>query len=92
MPFREEKERKSLSTKKEEKHLTTVMIPWYTRLHLMLGLRNASSHLALARFDLVTIDEGHCSGFGTRHEILDHFGTAIHLGMKVTHLLVFTWR
>lgn len=35
-------------------------------------------------FDLVIIDECHRSGFGTWREILDHFGTAIHLGMTAT--------
>jgi len=35
-------------------------------------------------FDLVIIDEAHRSGFGTWREILDHFGTAIHLGMTAT--------
>lgn len=35
-------------------------------------------------FDLVIIDECHRSGFGTWREILDHFGTAIQLGMTAT--------
>jgi len=35
-------------------------------------------------FDLVIIDECHRSGFGTWREILDHFETAIHLGMTAT--------
>jgi type I restriction enzyme R subunit len=35
-------------------------------------------------FDLVIIDECHRSGFGTWKEILDHFGSAIHLGMTAT--------
>lgn len=35
-------------------------------------------------FDLVIIDECHRSGFGTWREILDHFGSAIHLGMTAT--------
>lgn len=35
-------------------------------------------------FDLVIIDECHRSGFGTWREILNHFGTAIHLGMTAT--------
>jgi len=35
-------------------------------------------------FDLVIIDEAHRSGFGTWRDILDHFGTAIHLGMTAT--------
>jgi type I restriction enzyme R subunit len=35
-------------------------------------------------FDLVIIDEAHRSGFGTWREILDHFRTAIHLGMTAT--------
>lgn len=35
-------------------------------------------------FDLVIIDECHRSGFGTWREILDHFATAIHLGMTAT--------
>jgi type I restriction enzyme, R subunit len=35
-------------------------------------------------FDLVIIDECHRSGFGTWRDILDHFGTAIHLGMTAT--------
>ncbi len=35
-------------------------------------------------FDLVIIDECHRSGFGTWRDILDHFGSAIHLGMTAT--------
>lgn len=35
-------------------------------------------------FDIVIIDEAHRSGFGTWKEILDHFETAIHLGMTAT--------
>lgn len=35
-------------------------------------------------FDLVIIDECHRSGWGTWREILDHFGSAIHLGMTAT--------
>ncbi len=35
-------------------------------------------------FDLVIIDECHRSGWGTWREILDHFQTAIHLGMTAT--------
>lgn len=35
-------------------------------------------------FDLIIIDECHRSGFGTWREILDHFGSAIHLGMTAT--------
>jgi len=35
-------------------------------------------------FDLIIIDECHRSGFGTWREILDHFESAIHLGMTAT--------
>ncbi|HAD06401.1 MAG TPA: restriction endonuclease subunit R [Anaerolineaceae bacterium] len=35
-------------------------------------------------FDIVIIDEAHRSGFGTWKEILDHFESAIHLGMTAT--------
>ncbi|MDR7415277.1 MAG: DEAD/DEAH box helicase family protein [Armatimonadota bacterium] len=35
-------------------------------------------------FDLVIIDECHRSGWGTWREILDHFSSAIHLGMTAT--------
>lgn len=35
-------------------------------------------------FDVVIIDEAHRSGFGTWKEILDHFTSAIHLGMTAT--------
>ncbi len=35
-------------------------------------------------FDIVIIDEAHRSGFGTWREILDHFESAIHLGMTAT--------
>ncbi|WNC30174.1 EcoAI/FtnUII family type I restriction enzme subunit R [Thermosynechococcus sp. PKX82] len=35
-------------------------------------------------FDLVIIDECHRSGFGTWRKILDHFGTAMQLGMTAT--------
>jgi type I restriction enzyme R subunit len=35
-------------------------------------------------FDLVIIDECHRSGFGTWREILDHFASALHLGMTAT--------
>lgn len=35
-------------------------------------------------FDLIIIDEAHRSGWGTWKEILDHFGSAIHLGMTAT--------
>ena len=35
-------------------------------------------------FDLIVIDECHRSGFGTWHDILDHFSGAIHLGMTAT--------
>ena len=35
-------------------------------------------------FDLVIIDECHRSGFGTWRELLDHFGSAIQLGMTAT--------
>ena len=35
-------------------------------------------------FDLIIIDECHRSGFGTWREILDHFESAVHLGMTAT--------
>ncbi|ASJ11265.1 hypothetical protein A3L12_08145 [Thermococcus sp. P6] len=35
-------------------------------------------------FDLVIIDECHRSGYGTWREILDYFGSAVHLGMTAT--------
>ncbi len=35
-------------------------------------------------FDLIIIDECHRSGWGTWKEILDHFSSAIHLGMTAT--------
>lgn len=35
-------------------------------------------------FDFIIIDEAHRSGWGTWKEILDHFTTAIHLGMTAT--------
>jgi len=35
-------------------------------------------------FDLVVVDECHRSGFGTWREVLDHFSSAIHLGMTAT--------
>ncbi len=35
-------------------------------------------------FDLIIIDEAHRSGFGTWHEILEHFNTAARLGMTAT--------
>ncbi|MGY4707505.1 EcoAI/FtnUII family type I restriction enzme subunit R [Candidatus Bipolaricaulota sp. J31] len=35
-------------------------------------------------FDLVIIDECHRSGWGTWQEILEHFSSAIHLGMTAT--------
>jgi len=35
-------------------------------------------------FDLVIIDECHRSGYGTWKEILDYFGSAVHLGMTAT--------
>jgi len=35
-------------------------------------------------FDLIIIDECHRSGWGTWREILDHFASAIHLGMTAT--------
>lgn len=35
-------------------------------------------------FDIVIIDEAHRSGFGTWKEILEHFDSAIHLGMTAT--------
>jgi type I restriction enzyme R subunit len=35
-------------------------------------------------FDLIIIDECHRSGYGTWKEILDYFGSAIHLGMTAT--------
>lgn len=35
-------------------------------------------------FDFIIIDEAHRSGWGTWKEILDHFGSAIHLGMTAT--------
>lgn len=35
-------------------------------------------------FDLIVIDECHRSGFGTWHDILDHFSSAVHLGMTAT--------
>lgn len=35
-------------------------------------------------FDLIIIDECHRSGWGTWREILDHFSSAIHLGMTAT--------
>ncbi len=35
-------------------------------------------------FDLIIIDECHRSGWGTWKEILDHFDSAIHLGMTAT--------
>jgi type I restriction enzyme R subunit len=35
-------------------------------------------------FDLVIVDECHRSGFGTWRDILDHFGSAVHLGMTAT--------
>lgn len=35
-------------------------------------------------FDLIIIDEAHRSGWGTWKEILDHFTSAVHLGMTAT--------
>lgn len=35
-------------------------------------------------FDLIIIDECHRSGFGTWWDILDHFGSAVQLGMTAT--------
>ncbi|MBI3193789.1 MAG: DEAD/DEAH box helicase family protein [Ignavibacteriae bacterium] len=35
-------------------------------------------------FDLIVIDEAHRSGFGTWMDILNHFSSAIHLGMTAT--------
>jgi type I restriction enzyme R subunit len=35
-------------------------------------------------FDLIIIDECHRSGFGTWHEILKYFSSAVHLGMTAT--------
>jgi len=35
-------------------------------------------------FDLIIIDECHRSGFGTWHDILQYFSSAIHLGMTAT--------
>jgi len=35
-------------------------------------------------FDLVIIDECHRSGYGTWHQILEHFTGAVHLGMTAT--------
>ncbi len=35
-------------------------------------------------FDLIIIDECHRSGWGTWREILDRFGSAVHLGMTAT--------
>jgi len=35
-------------------------------------------------FDLGIVDECHRSGFGTWREILDHFASAVHLGMTAT--------
>jgi len=35
-------------------------------------------------FDLVIIDECHRSGYGTWKEILEYFGSAVHLGMTAT--------
>ena len=35
-------------------------------------------------FDLIIIDEAHRSGWGSWKEILDHFSSAIHLGMTAT--------
>ena len=35
-------------------------------------------------FDLIIIDEAHRSGFGTWHDILEHFSTATRLGMTAT--------
>ena len=35
-------------------------------------------------FDLIIIDEAHRSGWGTWKEVLDHFGSGIHLGMTAT--------
>lgn len=35
-------------------------------------------------FDLIIIDEAHRSGFGTWQDILDHFDTAIQMGMTAT--------
>lgn len=35
-------------------------------------------------FDFIVIDEAHRSGWGTWKEILDHFDSAIHLGMTAT--------
>lgn len=35
-------------------------------------------------FDLVVVDEAHRSGYGTWRDILDHFGSAVHLGLTAT--------
>jgi type I restriction enzyme R subunit len=35
-------------------------------------------------FDLVIVDEAHRSGYGTWRDILDHFGSAVHLGLTAT--------
>jgi type I restriction enzyme R subunit len=46
--------------------------------------RRLFQHFPRDFFDLVIIDECHRSGFGTWREVLDHFETAIHLGMTAT--------
>jgi len=35
-------------------------------------------------FDLVIVDEAHRSGYGTWRDILDYFGSAVHLGLTAT--------
>jgi len=46
--------------------------------------RRLFEHFPPDFFDVVIVDECHRSGFGTWREILDHFGSAIHLGMTAT--------
>lgn len=46
--------------------------------------RRVFEHYPKDFFDLVIIDECHRSGFGSWKEILDHFSSAIHLGMTAT--------
>lgn len=46
--------------------------------------RRLFEHFPRDFFDLIIIDEAHRSGWGTWKEILDHFDSAIHLGMTAT--------
>lgn len=56
----------------------------YQALYALKDGKRVYEHYPKDFFDLIIIDEAHRSGFGTWMDILNHFNTAVQLGMTAT--------